>query len=72
MSQLKPFSAGSALPEGFKYQPDIIWPAEEEELLGRVRLRSERPTTFHLFSFRFVTSPLLWPAWYPCNCNRSS
>ena len=37
MSQLKLFSAGPALPEGFKYQPGIISPAGEEELLGRVR-----------------------------------
>ena len=44
MSQLKLFSAGSAVPEGFEYQPDIISPAGEEELLGRLRLRSERPS----------------------------
>ncbi len=37
MSQLKLFGAGSELPEGFRYQPDIMSADDEQDLLGWVR-----------------------------------
>ena len=35
--QLKLFTGGATLPEGFRYEPDMITAAEERELLERVR-----------------------------------
>jgi alkylated DNA repair dioxygenase AlkB len=35
--QLTLFGAGTELPEGFKYQPDVVTPAEELALLQRVK-----------------------------------
>jgi alkylated DNA repair dioxygenase AlkB len=49
MNQLKLFSAGPALPEGFKYQPDIISQDEEKELLQRVRRLPFREFQFQGF-----------------------
>lgn len=36
-SQLNLFGAAPALPEGFRYEPDVVPPAEEEALLEHVR-----------------------------------
>ena len=36
-SQLNLFGAGPALPPGFRYQPDVVPPADEQALLERVR-----------------------------------
>jgi alkylated DNA repair dioxygenase AlkB len=35
--QLGFFGAGVGMPEGFKYQPDVLSPDEEQQLLGEVR-----------------------------------
>jgi alkylated DNA repair dioxygenase AlkB len=35
--QLTLFGAGATLPEGFQYQPDLVFPDEEQRLLERVR-----------------------------------
>ena len=35
--QLQLFGAGPRMPDGFRYQPDVISPAEERELLDHVR-----------------------------------
>ncbi len=35
--QLKLFGATPTLPEGFKYQPDLLTPEQEHDLLSRVR-----------------------------------
>jgi alkylated DNA repair dioxygenase AlkB len=35
--QLSLFGAQPTLPEGFRYQPDVVPPEEEEALLGRVK-----------------------------------
>ena len=58
MSQLKLFSAGLALPEGFKYQPDIISPDEEEKLLERVRQLPFREFQPFLLSLRETAAGL--------------
>ena len=35
--QLGFFGAGARMPEGFKYQPDVLSPDEEQRLLAQVR-----------------------------------
>jgi alkylated DNA repair dioxygenase AlkB len=41
------FGFGPQVPEGFRYQPDLISPAEETELLGQVESLSFQPFDFH-------------------------
>jgi alkylated DNA repair dioxygenase AlkB len=48
-SQLDLLAAGRVLPGGFKYQPDLISPADEQELLKRVRELAFRQFEFHGF-----------------------
>jgi alkylated DNA repair dioxygenase AlkB len=45
--QLNLLGAGPGLPQGFKYQPDILSPDEEELLLQRVRELPFRDFEFH-------------------------
>ena len=45
--QLDLFGAGPALPEGFRYAPDLLAPAEERALLGHVRALPFRDFVFH-------------------------
>jgi alkylated DNA repair dioxygenase AlkB len=45
--QLDLLGAGRALPEGFKYQPDLVSPEDERRLLQRVRELPFRDFQFH-------------------------
>ena len=45
--QLTPFDADPALPEGFAYRPDLVTPAAEAALVGRVRSLPFREFEFH-------------------------
>lgn len=45
--QLTLFGAAPSLPEGFKYQPDVISPIEEELLLNDIRQLPFRGFEFH-------------------------
>jgi hypothetical protein len=47
--QLGLLGAGPALPEGFKYQPDLISPDDERALLERVRELPFKEFEFHFF-----------------------
>src|ERR1700704_3322489 len=47
--QLTLLAAGPELPEGFKYQPDIISPEEEGELLEWIRELPFKEFEFHGF-----------------------
>ena len=48
--QLSLFGAGLVLPEGFRYQPDIVSVEQEEELLERVRELPLAEFQFHGFT----------------------
>jgi alkylated DNA repair dioxygenase AlkB len=45
--QLDLLGAGPALPQGFKYQPDLVSPEDERRLLQRVRQLPFRDFQFH-------------------------
>jgi alkylated DNA repair dioxygenase AlkB len=46
-SQLSFFGGGPSLPEGFRYQPEILSPTEERSLLERVRELPFKEFEFH-------------------------
>ncbi|HET7458156.1 MAG TPA: alpha-ketoglutarate-dependent dioxygenase AlkB [Gemmatimonadaceae bacterium] len=46
-SQLSLFGAGPALPDGFRYQPDVVSPGDEAALVERVRALPFRDFEFH-------------------------
>ena len=46
-NQLALFEAGPKMPEGFRYQPDVISPAQEVTLLERIRELPFKPFEFH-------------------------
>src|SRR5215210_6849922 len=46
-NQLTLFGSGPALPDGFKYQPDLVSPDDETSLLERVRELPFRDFQFH-------------------------
>ncbi|MFN2564958.1 MAG: alpha-ketoglutarate-dependent dioxygenase AlkB [Gemmatimonadaceae bacterium] len=46
-NQLSLFGAGPSLPEGFKYQPDLVPPDDEQQLLQSVRDLPFRDFEFH-------------------------
>lgn len=46
-NQLRLFGSGPALPDGFKYQPDIMTPAAEQSLLQRIEDLPLREVEFH-------------------------
>ena len=46
-NQLSLFTAGPRLPEGFKYEPEVVTPQEERALLERVRELPFRDFEFH-------------------------
>jgi alkylated DNA repair dioxygenase AlkB len=48
--QLDLVSAGPALPEGFRYQPDVISPEEERKLLEQLRELPFKEFEFHGFT----------------------
>jgi alkylated DNA repair dioxygenase AlkB len=48
--QLDLFRAGPALPEGFRYQPELISPAEEARLLEEIRALPFKEFDFHGFA----------------------
>ena len=45
--QLTLLGAGPELPEGFKYQPDVVSPDEEQGLIERVRELPLKEFEFH-------------------------
>jgi alkylated DNA repair dioxygenase AlkB len=45
--QLDMFGAGPTLPEGFRYRPDLLAPAEERALVGELRGLPFREFEFH-------------------------
>jgi alkylated DNA repair dioxygenase AlkB len=45
--QLSLFEAAPALPEGFKYEPDVVAPEDESELLEKIRLLPFKEFEFH-------------------------
>lgn len=45
--QLSLFEAGPALPEGFRYEPDVVAPEDEAELLESIRLLPFKEFEFH-------------------------
>jgi alkylated DNA repair dioxygenase AlkB len=47
--QLDLLAAARALPEGFKYQPEIVSPADEQELLQRIKELPFKEFDFHGF-----------------------
>ena len=47
--QLSLFGARAALPAGFKYQPDVVSPTDEQSLLAQVRALPFRDFEFHGF-----------------------
>ena len=46
-NQLTLFGAGPTLPDGFKYQPDVVSPDDERRLLDRVRALPFKDFEFH-------------------------
>lgn len=45
--QLSLFDAGPALPEGFRYEPDILKPADEQQLIDQIQLLPLKEFEFH-------------------------
>ena len=53
-------AAGPALPDGFKYQPDVISPAEETKLLENIRKLPFKEFEFHGFTGKRRTVSYGW------------